>query len=272
MIALALVLLAQSAIQNEFAMPTPHAAFDVPPAATEGVDVVEHLGEKPPLDDLFADSDGAPAHVAQYLAAGRPVVLTFSYTRCKMLCDLLLSSLSRTLRDTGLVLGKDYVAVDVTMDPTETPADAAQERRMRLQAIGAPPDAPWAFLVGREEEIGHLAKAVGFGFRYDGLTGQFAHPIVVVVLSPDGTIARYLYGLPQSPRDLRLALVEASHGTVGTTTDRLLLTCYHWDPATRRYGWFVAAYFRVAGVLLMGLVGGLLGLLIRHERRKARRS
>jgi protein SCO1/2 len=204
---------------------------------------------------------------------GRPVVLTLAYFRCPMLCGLVLSAVARASAELPFTPGDDYRFVTVSFDPKDRPADAARKQAAAVGTLGtgARKDA-WSFLVGGPAEIHALADTLGFRFVYDERSEQYAHPAAAFVLTPDGRISRYLYGTDFSPRDLRLALVEAGSGKVGTIVDRILLTCYRFDPATRRFGPFVRGFMRVGGAFILAAVGLTLALLLRADRRRAARS
>lgn len=266
--------------------PWARAVGDDPRATALGeVQMVEKLGERVPLDLSFTGAGGEPVRLREAFAPGIPVVLTLVYFQCQVLCNLLLKSLARALRESGLALGKDYRAVTVSFDPQDRPEDASERQRGFLAALGAPEqNAHWPFLTGREEEVRALAESVGFvyasggagslpaadGTRATGPSGApraFAHAAVSFVLAPDGTIARYLYGVELSPRDVRLSLVEAAQGKVGTALDRVLLFCLRWDGALTRYRPFVFGFLR-GGALLVFF--GLLALLVHLWRREAR--
>lgn len=230
------------------------------------VDVIEALGERVPLDLHFTDSDGKPFTLAEKLHQARPVVLTLVYYRCPMLCPLVLGGMIKSLTQTHLALGKDYDILTVSIDPNETSAMAHERKRGYLQALGrGEADPHWTFATGDGDSIHALAKAVGYEYTYDAQAKQFAHNAVLMLLSPDGKIARYLYGVEFTPRDLELSLVEASNGKVGTSVDRLLLTCYQYDAAKRRYGPYIFAFIRIGALLVFFALAGLLTLLWRQE-------
>lgn len=234
-------------------------------ATPEGVDVVEKLGGPVPLDLPFTDWRGRPVRLGE-VTSGKPTVLVLAYYRCPTLCNLVLAGTARALRQTGLDLGQDYRAVTVSIDPSEGPKEASERRRGFLQALGRSDQSEdWAFLTGQEADIRALAEAVGFRYRYDAELKQFAHAAVALVLTPDGRVSRYWYGLSYPPRDLRLSLVEASGGRVGTALDRVLLTCFQYDPATRRYGWVVTAIIKGGGLLVFGALAVFLAVLWRRE-------
>lgn len=233
------------------------------------VDVVEQLGGQVPESLSFTDENGQTVRMNQFFKGDKPVVLTLVYYQCPALCNLVLSGVAQALKSSGLDLGVDYRAVTVSIDPTETPAMAKERKRGHLQAVGLDPESKdWSFLVGKDDDIRKLASAAGFKYQYDADLKQYAHSAVFFVLTPEGKLSRYLYGVRYPSRDLRMALVEASSGRVGTSFDRVLLTCYQYDPASRRYGFYVNTYFRVGGGLVFIGVAGLLAFLWRRELKR----
>ncbi len=247
-----------------------------PLAALQDIDVVEHLGDRVPAGLRFQDQTGAHVSLDDLLHQGRPVVVTLGYHRCPMLCGLVLDGLAKATRTAGLKLGKDFAAVDVSIDPGEDIKllRQSQQRVVELAGNGAT-TADWPFWVSGEDAgaaARRLADAVGFRYKYDPTSKLFAHDAVAFVLTPDGTIARYLYGVNYPARDFRMALVEASGGRIGTSIDKVILSCYRYDPATRRYGPFVFGFMRIgAGLVFLALVG-LLTILWRKEIAMRKRS
>ena len=242
------------------------------PAQMQGVDVIEQLGDRVPEGGQLTDSEGTPFRLRDMLHQGKPVVLTLVYYRCPQLCSLVLSGLTRSFRDSGLQLGRDYRAVTVSIDPSETVREAQESKRGHLQALGvSPTSADWRFSVAEEPQIQELARAVGFLYKYDPATKQFAHAAVSFVLSEDGKLSRYLYGIDVSPRDMKLAVVEAGKGKVGTTLDRVLLTCFKYDPAKRSYGPYVIAFIRIGALLVFASLAVLLTVLWRHDLKLKKR-
>jgi len=253
------------------------AAFPIkpptPPPGVSQVDVVERLNEPVPRDLRFVDAFENQVRLGDYLGREKPVVLSLVYFDCPMLCSLVEKGLVKGLSGSGLVLGKDYAALTVSMNPRDTPRQAAAAQagyvgHLAHREAATPVD--WAFLTGREANIHALADAVGFKYRWDSSTQQYEHPAVVFVLMPDGRISRYLYGVEFLARDLRLAVVEASQGRVGTTLDRVLLKCFRYDPASRRYR-LVAVNFVRAGAfcVFLALATGL-AILWRQELKRRR--
>lgn len=244
------------------------AADPIPPAL-ESVEITEHLGESIPLDLPFTDSTGREFKLAEHFHREKPVVLILAYYECPMLCNLVISGTVNALRGSGLKLGRDYSAITVSIDPGETAGQAAERKSGHLQALGErPTDPAWVFSTGAQAQIAALARSLGFGYTYDEPTRQFAHPAVVFVLTPEGKISRYLYGLEFSPRDIKLALVEAAGGKVGTSLDRILLSCFKYDPSLRRYGLYVSGILRGGALLVFAMLSGLLLILWRREVRR----
>ncbi|HEX3905721.1 MAG TPA: SCO family protein [Polyangia bacterium] len=244
-----------------------------PLAALQDIDVIEHLGDRVPRGLTFTDVTGAPMALDTLLGQGRPVVVTLGYHRCPMLCGLVLDGLAKAAHTVGLGLGKDYTAVDISIDPGEDPKLLQQNQHRVLeqagQGLGKPlTRADWPFWVSSADggaAARQLADAVGFRYKYDPLSKQFAHVAVAFVLTPDGVISRYLYGVDYPARDFRMALVEASGGKVGTSLDKVILSCYRYDPSTRRYGPFVYGFMRIGAGLVFFALAGLMTVLWRKE-------
>lgn len=239
------------------------------PPQLEGVGVDEHLGELAPLDVELTDAYGRPVRLKDVLPRTRPVLVTLAYYNCPMLCNLVINEQVRSMREVGLELGKDYEAVVVSIDPKDTPAQSLERKRRHLAALGQPESAPWHFLTGTQENIRKLAEGLGFRYRYDEETKQYVHPAVVHVLTPEGGISRYLYGTSFPAKDMRLALLEAADGRVGTSLDRIILSCFKYDPASRKYGVYIFGFIRL-GALSVFL--GLAGVLIHYWRRELKKG
>ena len=239
------------------------------PSILQKVEIVEHLGDQVPLDAAFRDQQGRTVTLGELLAGDKPVVMALVYYECPMLCGLVLGGLARGMRQTGLELGRDFRAVSVSFDPREKPGLALVRQTAYLQSMGRPEaTGDWRFLTGEEPQIEKVTGAVGFEYAYDESTKQFAHAAAIMVLAPGGKISRYLYGVEYPGRDLRLALVEAGQGRVGTSFDKFLLTCYRYDPAARRYVPYALGFVKVGAVLVALLLGGALAVYWRREARK----
>ncbi len=273
--ALALAALVLGTARSASALPgggkTPRAIVeadsDLPPAV-QGVDVVENLGEALPLDSRFLDEAGREVRLAEVLPRDKPTLLTLVYYQCPMLCNLVINAQVATMRELGLELGKDYEAVTVSIDPKDTPAQSVERRRRHLQAMGKPESAPWRFLTGTQENISLLAGTLGFQYRYDESTKQYAHPAVVHVITPEASISRYLYGTTFPAKDMKLALLEAAGGRVGTSFDRVVLSCFKYDTATRRYGFYVFGFIRTGALLVFSALSVMLIYFWRRELKK----
>jgi protein SCO1/2 len=226
------------------------------PKDLEGVGITQHLGAKLPLDLEFTAEDGKPVQLARYFTGDRPVVLTLGYYRCPMLCTLVLNSLVDGLKDLPWTPGREFEIVTVSIDPLETPTLARLKKQNYLEEYARPGAAAgWHFLTGREENIRKLADTVGFGYRYVKERGQYAHSAAIFVVTPDGRMAKYLYGVVYQPKTVRLALTEAGQGKVGTTTDQLLLYCFHYDAQEGRYVLAASNIMRFGGATTALVVG-----------------
>ena len=241
-----------------------------PLAALQDIDVIEHLGDRVAGGPVVhATAPAKPVRLESLLHQGKPVLVTLGYHRCPMLCGLVLDGLVKAARTSGLKLGKDFFAVDVSIDPAEDAKLLAQTQKRVLTLAGSDERRPTGRSGRRSADGGaaarKLADAVGFRYKYDPTSKQFAHDAVAFVLTPDGVVARYLYGVDYPARDFRMAIVEASGGRVGTSFDKVLMSCYRYDPANRRYAPFVMGFMRIgAGLVFLALVG-LLTVLWRKE-------
>jgi protein SCO1/2 len=237
------------------------------PAPLREIGFDQNLDRPLPLDAQFRDDHGRTVRLAEYFGR-KPVVLAFVYYECPMLCTQVMSAMTATLGVLSLDAGKDFELVLVSFDPREKPAQAAAKKAEYLNRYKRPgADNGWHFLTGDEPDIRRVTNAAGFRYVWDAETKQFAHPTGIIVVTPDGRPARYLFGLEYGPRDLRLALVEASEGKVGTVADSLLLYCYHYDPMTGRYGLIVMRVLRIAAVATVLLIVSFIVVMVRRERR-----
>jgi protein SCO1/2 len=252
------------------------AGSEQPLSALQDIDVIEHLGDRVPSKLGFTDLAGQPTSLDALTNAGKPVLVTLGYHRCPMLCSLVLDGLVKGIKEAGLVLGKDLLAVDVSIDPAEDPALAKGTQDRIVKAIGGGATAKdfpfWLSTKDGGAAARSLADAIGFRYKYDEQSKQFAHDAVAFLVAPGGIVARYLYGVEHSPRDFRLAVVEAGDGRVGTSLDKVLLSCYKYDPVTRRYAPFVFGFMRIGAGLVFVALATLMTVLWRKElmMRKAR--
>ncbi|HEV8379381.1 MAG TPA: SCO family protein [Tepidisphaeraceae bacterium] len=228
----------------------------------------QRLNNPIPLDLTFRDEAGQQVQLKNYLGK-KPAVLALVYYRCPMLCTMTLNSMSAAFKPLKLEMGRDFDVITVSFDPRETPDLAAAKKRAYVKEYGrAGADSGWHFLTGDEQSIKMLAESCGFNFFYDPRTDQFGHASAIMLLTPDGRISRYFYGLEYSPNDVRLGLIEAGGGKIGSKTDQLLLLCYQYDPATGRYGLAILRAVRIGGILTFIALGTFIFFSLRRERRK----
>lgn len=237
------------------------------PPELEGVGVDEHLGGALPLDAAFRDHTGKAVRLGDYFDGKRPVVLTFAYHTCPVLCGMVLNQAAAGLKAMPWTVGTEFDVVTISIDPRETLEHTAQKRDQILGAYGRSAKG-WHFLVGDEANIQRVATAAGFLYRYDADQQNWAHSPVVMLATPDGRMARYLYGLEFSPADLRLGLLEASEGRSISTVEKVILYCYHYDPKGGKYVLVATRVMRLGGLLTAILLGGTLAVLWRRERRR----
>jgi len=238
------------------------------PPTLKKVGIDQKLNEPVPLDAVFKDEQGRDVRLGRFFK-GKPVVISLVYYACPMLCNQVLNGMLGSFRQVSFNIGEDFEVVTVSFDPKETPALAAKKKETYIKAYNrASGDAGWHFLTGDDANIKRLTEAVGFRYLWDEQTKQFAHASGIMIATPDGKLARYFYGIDYPSRDLRLALVEASANKIGTPVDALMLYCYHYDPATGKYGAVVMNIVRVAGVVTLVLIFGLLVFLRRVARRR----
>lgn len=233
------------------------------------INIREHLGDHIPLNTTFTDDSGRAVTLGDYLNHGKPVILILAYYTCPMLCNLVMNGLSDGLKQLELLPGKDFQIVTISIDPRDPVSLAAAKRKNYLASYGKEGiDAGWRFLVGSQDQIAILADSVGFEYYYDKETEQYAHPAVVMVLTPDGRMSRYLYGISFRKNDLKLALVEASEGKIGTVFDKFLLYCYHYDPDSKGYVLFAANLMKVGGAVTLLLAAIILAIFWLKEKRR----
>jgi len=241
----------------------------IPPGLRD-VGIDQRLDARIPLDLKFVDESGRPVRLGDYFA-GKPVLLALAYFNCPMLCTQVMNGLASAVPVVGLRPGRDFSVVVVSFDPRDKPRDAAAKRQAYLASPQRRRDAAgWHFLTGDAPAIAALTKAVGFRYRFDADLGQFAHASAAYVVTPDGRLARYFYGIEYAPRDLRLALVEASSGRIGSVVDAVLLFCFHYDPKSGKYSATIVNVVRAAGIATMlALAIGIPLLARRHRHRWA---
>jgi protein SCO1 len=236
------------------------------PPMMQGIKIDQNLNAQVPLELNFKDETGQQVRLGQYFR-GKPVVLALVYYECPGLCDLVLNGLSHAMQQISLNLGRDFDVVTVSFNPKETWQLAASKKANYVEKYARPEAAgAWHFLTGQPDAIKTLADTVGFHYKYDPVSKQFAHASGIMVLTPEGKIARYFYGIEYKPRDFRLGLVEASQNKIGSATDELLLMCYHYDPTTGKYGLVITRVTRALGSATLLALGTFLFVMIRRER------
>ena len=239
---------------------------NVRPPGLKNVGIEQHLDEPIPPDLIFRDETGKSVRLGDYFG-NKPAILNLVYYRCPMLCGEVLSGLESALRVLKFDVGKEFDVLTVSFDPRETPDMATKKKAEFLKRYGRPGAAAgWHFLTGPQDSIDGLTKAAGFQYQYDPKTGQFAHSTAIMVLTPEGKIAQYYYGVEYAPKDLRLGLIQASENKIGNLADQVLLYCYHYDPTTGKYGAIIARVLQLSGLATVLLLGVLMTVLIRHGR------
>ena len=267
LVALALLLLANVA----FAGPKPAPGTDLNlPKELSNIEIDEKPGAKLPTDVRLRDGQGREVRLADYFDGEHPVILALAYYECPMLCTLVLNGLVEGLKGVDLSAGKDFRVVVISIDPRDTPEMANKKRDTYVKAYGRPvPDRGWDFLVADQADVKRVADTIGFKYRWDEPTKQFAHAAGIFVASPDATVSRTLYGIQFLSKDVKLALLEASEGKIGSAVNRVLLFCFHYSVAENRYVLATRRLMKAGGVLT---VIGLAGLLARYWRAERRRQ
>ena len=244
--------------------------LNVPPASTrlpglKAVGVDQRLDEQVPLDLQFRDETGKSVRLGDYFGK-RPVILNLAYFGCTMLCGEVQTGIIGSLRTLQFNPSTDFDLVTVSFDPKETPEQAAAKKKSLLLRYHRPgAEQGWHFLTGDQKNIEALTKSVGFDYQYDANSGQWAHAAAIILLTPKGKISKYFYGVEFAPKDLRFGLIEASENKIGTIVDQMLLYCYHYNPATGRYGAVIMNVLRLAGVATVLILGGFVLIMFRRE-------
>jgi protein SCO1 len=251
------------------------ASADAKPGQLQGVDMDYHLGAQVSENLVFTDSTGKRVRLGDYFDGERPVILQLGYYKCPMLCGMVIQGMRETVKEMDFTPGDEYQLISISIDPAEQPSLAKMKKQTFMTDLGKDgAEDGWHFLVGESHMIQKLADEVGFGFKWMRAQQQFAHPAVIMILSPDGTITRYLSGVKYDPKTVRLSLVEASEGKVGSLVDQFLLTCLHYDPSLGTYSATAMGIMRAAGavtiVLMLMVIGGFLWR--DHRRRNARKA
>jgi protein SCO1/2 len=259
----AVLLLAASAWPQGMTRGIMSPPANVRPPGLQNVGIEQHLNEQIP-NLTFRDETGRAVRLGDYFGK-RPMILNLVYYRCPMLCGEVLSGLESALRVLKFDVGKEFDVLTVSFDPHETSEMASAKRAEYLKRYGrSGAAAGWHFLTGPQESIDAVTRAAGFQYHYDARTGQFAHATAIMVLTPEGKIAQYFYGVEYAPKDLRLALVQASENKIGTVVDQLLLYCYHYDPATGKYGAIISRVLQISAAATILVLSILIAVLFRR--------
>ena len=245
---------------------------NVRPPALKHVGIEQRLNQQIPPDLVFQDEAGNLVQLGQYFGKG-PLLLNLVYYHCPMLCSQVLNDLTGSLRAVNYTVGRDFQVLTVSFDPQETPLMAVAKKKTVLASYGRPEaEKGWHFLTGSARSIAALTQAAGFQYQYNPKSNQYAHPTALVLLTPSGKISQYYYGIDYAPRDLRLGLVRASNGQVGTLLDQALLYCYRYDPQTGKYSAIITRVLRISGAVWLAMVGAFLVVMFRMEPKKRKQG
>jgi protein SCO1 len=239
------------------------------PSPLTDVTIEQKLNSQLPLDAAFRDENGQPVKLGDYFHSGRPVVLALVYYDCPMLCTQILNGMVRAAKVLNFTPGKDYEVLAISFDARETPKQALAKKAVYMKDFGRPETAGgWHFLTGEQNSIKRVTDAVGFRYKWDVYTATFAHASAIYVLTPDGKLSKYFYGIEYSPKDMRLGLVEASQNKIGTAVDQILLFCYHFDPTSAKYTFLAMGILRAAGAATVLMLGGFVFIMLRRDSRQ----
>ncbi len=247
--------------------------LDEPPPDMAAADIAEMRGELAALDTIFTDQDGNAVRVGDYFDGERPVVLVFGYFSCPVVCPVVFNNTKKVFNDLAWTLGDEYRALTISFDHRDTAQAAYAERGAALAGVTRYTDeSAWPFLTGNATTIREFCDSVGWKYKYLPEAGEFSHPTAIIVLSPDGKVSNYLYGVAYKERQLRLALVDASDGKVGDIFDRILLRCYHYDPNAGSYVLAAQRVMTFAGLTTVALLSSVIAALVSFDRRRTRRA
>lgn len=240
------------------------------PKALEDATLLDKAGAKVPGDVVMTDQDGRVVHLSDYFGQKKPIVLTLGYYGCPMLCSLLLNGLTDTLKKLGLTPGRDYLLLSASIDPRETPDIAKKKQMAYAESLGLGAQDAWRFHVMAESEAKRLAEVLGFQYYFDTKAKEFAHGAGFFVLSEQGVLARTLFGITFEPSHLKLALNEASEGKIGSFIDKVIMSCFHYNPDSQRYGIYILGVMRLGGLVTVVVVAVMLLLFFRAEKERHR--
>lgn len=250
----------------------PGQSSELVPDVLEKIGIDQKLNAQVPLDAVFRAEDGREVRLGEYFGK-RPVVLSLVYYECPMLCTQVLNGAVAAFKVLNFDIGDDYDVVTLSFNPKETPQMASAKKETYLNKYGRPEGGKgWHFLTGEQPAIDALASSVGFRYVFDQASQQYVHASALMVLTPDGRVSKYFYGIDYPPKDLRLGLIEASGGKIGTPVDQVLLYCFHYDPHSGKYSMVVMNVLRLAGIVTVALIGGFIATMWSLDRRKSMRA
>jgi protein SCO1/2 len=241
------------------------------PSALKTVGIDQKLGNQLPLETVLKDEDGHDVKLGEYFKSGRPVVLVFAYYECPMLCTQVLNGITGSLKGINLDAGKDFDVVAISFDPrdNETPGLAKNKKANYVERYNRPgTENGWHFLTGSQDSIKAVTDAAGFKYEWDDKTQQFAHAAGVMVVTPEGKMSRYFYGIDYAPKDIKFGIMDSAQAKIGTPAEQLLLYCYHYDPASGKYGLAILRVMRLAGVATLLGMGAMAFVFWKRNKRK----
>jgi protein SCO1/2 len=250
------------ALQQGSVLPTAEV-----PQVMQGVSIQENLGKMLDSDLVFTDENNQRVTLAQMFSSKKPLILTLNYYRCTTLCSLQLVNLAQTLKDMNWQIGKDFHVATVSFDPTDIPQDAKKKQIEYLNMTNQP-QGDWKFYVGDQENIKKLTEQIGFYFKYDPQSKEFAHAAAIFFITPDKKISSYLYGIKFNPRDVKFSLMDAAKNKIGSPTDQILLTCFHYNPTTGTYDALAVGILKIAAAVTVLFLLFVLGYFFWREKRK----
>lgn len=244
------------------------------PGELEGVGIDENMGGQLPLDAEFTNSDGDKVRLGDIIDGDKPVILTLGYLKCTMLCHLILRGLTQTISELDWTLGDQYEIVSISIDPRETPAFAKINKQKYIKMYGRPEGAAgWHYLTGENKQIKKVADTAGFNYEYSEKDDMYLHTAAIFIITPNGRISRYLYGVAYDPVTLRMSMLEASEGRLGTTVDRIIMYCFHYDASEGRYAPVAFNIMKLGGAITVIVLGVfMLGLWMIEKRRGKKES
>lgn len=257
------------AILGGLAQPAQSQSVEEVPDELEGVGITEHLEAQIPLNLKFKDDEGRDVVLADYFKDGKPVLLNLVYYNCPMLCSLVVNGAVDAVESTGWTPGEEFVMLTISFDPLESHILANLKKQNYIKSLGIPgAERGWHFLTGEEDQIRALTDAVGFEYKWNEARQEWAHAAALFIITPDGRISRYLYGVMFDPTTFKLSMVEAADGGIGTAMDQILLYCFSYDAAAGSYAPIAINIMKLSGVVVLLFLGSLLGSLWLWERKR----